>query len=61
MTPQPPAREGLVAGEHLLAQTAQSFTYQKQRLQRGGIRLPEKYVALSSFGQEARYGGYDGR
>ena len=61
VTPERPAREGLVAGEHLFAQTAQSFTYQKERLERGEIRLPEKYVALSSFGQEARYAGYDGR
>lgn len=56
---QPP-REGMTAGEHLFAQTAQSFNYQKARLARGEIALPEKYVGLSSFGQEARYGSYDG-
>jgi hypothetical protein len=50
----------LVAGEHLFAQTAQSFSYQKARLARGEIQLPEKYVALSSFGQEAQYTRYDG-
>ncbi len=50
-----PAREGLVAGEHLFAQTAQSFQYQKKRLDCGEIRLPEKSVGLSSFGQEARH------
>jgi len=49
-----PARPGLVAGEHLYAQTAQSFTYQKQRLARGEIKLPERALGLSSFGQEAR-------
>ena len=49
-----PARDGLVAGEHLFAQTVQSFTYQKKRLARGDITLPEKSVGLSSFGQEAR-------
>ena len=49
-----PAREGLVAGEHLFAQTVQSFTYQKERLAHGEITLPEKSVGLSSFGQEAR-------
>jgi isopenicillin N synthase-like dioxygenase len=49
-----PARGGLVAGEHLFAQTVQSFTYQKERLARGEITLPEKSVGLSSFGQEAR-------
>jgi isopenicillin N synthase-like dioxygenase len=54
VTPARPAREGLVAGEHLFAQTAQSFRYQKERLERGEIRLPEKSVGLSSFGQVAR-------
>ena len=60
VTPERPAREGLVAGEHLFAQTAQSFSYQKARLAKGEIQLPEKYVTLSSFGQEARYTRYDG-
>jgi isopenicillin N synthase-like dioxygenase len=60
VTPERPAREGLIAGEHLFAQTAQSFRYQKGRLERGEIRLPEKYMALSSFGQEARHAGHDG-
>ena len=54
VTPERPARESLVAGEHLFAQTAQSFRYQKERLERGEIRLPEKSVGLSSFGQVAR-------
>jgi isopenicillin N synthase-like dioxygenase len=54
VTPARPAREGLVAGDHLFAQTAQSFRYQKERLERGEIRLPEKSVGLSSFGQVAR-------
>jgi isopenicillin N synthase-like dioxygenase len=54
VTPERPARAGLIAGEHLFAQTAQSFAYQKQRLAAGEIRLPEKHVSLSSFGQEAR-------
>lgn len=49
-----PARPSLVAGEHLFAQTAQSFRYLKERLARGEIRLPEGTVPLSSFGQEAR-------
>jgi len=48
-----PARPGLIAGEHLYAQTVQSFTYQKQRLARGEIQLPERSLKLSSFGQEA--------
>ncbi|MBI1205346.1 MAG: isopenicillin N synthase family oxygenase [Rhodopseudomonas sp.] len=56
VTPARPARAGLIAGEHLFAQTAQSFRYQKERLARGEIQLPETTMALSSFGQEARHG-----
>jgi isopenicillin N synthase-like dioxygenase len=48
-----PARPSLIAGDHLYAQTVQSFTYQKQRLARGEIRLPDRALSLSSFGQEA--------
>lgn len=58
VTPARPARDSLIAGEHLFAQTAQSFRYQKERLARGEIALPEKAMALSSFGQEARHGAY---
>lgn len=60
VTPKRPPREALIAGEHLFAQTAQSFNYQKARLAKGEIQLPDKYVALSSFGQEARYASYEG-
>lgn len=49
-----PARPTLVAGEHLFAQTAQSFRYLQERMARGEIRLPSGAVPLSSFGQEAR-------
>ncbi len=49
-----PARAALVAGEHLFAQTAQSFRYLKDRLARGEIQMPSEAVPLSSFGQEAR-------
>jgi isopenicillin N synthase-like dioxygenase len=49
-----PVRTSLVAGEHLFAQTAQSFRYLKERVARGEIRLPNDAVPLSSFGQEAR-------
>ena len=59
VTQERPAKEGLTAGEHLFAQTAQSFNYLKARLARGEIKLPDSYVPLSSFGQEARYGSYD--
>jgi isopenicillin N synthase-like dioxygenase len=52
-----PARVALRAGEHLFAQTAQSFTYLKQRIAAGELVLPEGSLALSSFGQEARQAG----
>lgn len=48
------ARAPLKAGEHLFAQTMQSFTYLKERRARGEIVLPEGSAPLSSFGQEAR-------
>ncbi|HYQ15018.1 MAG TPA: 2OG-Fe(II) oxygenase family protein [Polyangiaceae bacterium] len=50
-----PARyPALKAGEHLYAQTLQSFGYLKQRLARGELRLPEGARPLSSFGQEGK-------
>jgi isopenicillin N synthase-like dioxygenase len=50
-----PARYPAVkAGEHLYAQTLQSFTYLKQRLSRGELSLPPGARPLSSFGQEGK-------
>ena len=46
-------RSPLVAGEHLFAQTSQSFSYLKARLASGELRLPEGSVGLSSFGRAA--------
>lgn len=55
VTPERPARyPTLVAGDHLLAQTAQTFCYLKKRIAEGSFKLPEKTLGLSSFGQEAR-------
>jgi isopenicillin N synthase-like dioxygenase len=51
--PGRPARPGLVAGEHLFAQTAQSFGYLKRRVAAGEVTLPAGALGLSSFGQEA--------
>lgn len=51
-----PVRTPLIAGEHLFAQTAQTFQYLRKRLERGELKLPEASVALSSFGQQARLG-----
>jgi isopenicillin N synthase-like dioxygenase len=53
---RPPVRPTLVAGEHLFAQTAQSFTYLKNRVADGGLILPEGSLALSSFGHTAPAG-----
>jgi isopenicillin N synthase-like dioxygenase len=53
VTEESPARPSVKSGEHLYAQTLQSFTYQKQRLARGEIKLPNEAAPLSSFGQEA--------
>jgi isopenicillin N synthase-like dioxygenase len=52
-----PERVALRAGEHLFAQTAQSFTYLKRRIAAGELALPEGSLSLSSFGQEARQAG----
>jgi isopenicillin N synthase-like dioxygenase len=42
--------EPLVCGDHLYAQTMQTFAYLKDRLARGELRLPERSKALASFG-----------
>jgi isopenicillin N synthase-like dioxygenase len=55
---RPPAYPAIIAGEHLYAQTAQTFQYLKQRIARGETTLPESSLSLSSFGQEARQSGY---
>jgi isopenicillin N synthase-like dioxygenase len=43
----------IVSGDHLLAQTAQTFSYLKTRVADGTFKLPESTLDLSSFGQEA--------
>lgn len=55
VTPErPPRYPAIKAGEHLYAQTVQSFSYMKERLARGEVRLPQGAQPLSSFGQEGR-------
>ena len=46
-------RPTLRAGEHLFAQTAQSFAYLRNRIDSGELVLPEGSVAMNSFGQQA--------
>lgn len=48
-----PARPPLRAGEHLFAQTAQTFAYLRARIQRGELVLPDGSLGLNTFGQQA--------
>lgn len=50
-----PEAEPIRTGEHLFAQTAQTFRYLKDRAARGEIVLPQGARPVSSFGQEARH------
>jgi isopenicillin N synthase-like dioxygenase len=52
---RPPKYDSIVAGEHLHAQTIQTFRYLRERHDRGELKLPEGSLGLSSFGQEARH------
>lgn len=47
--------EAIRTGEHLFAQTAQTFRYLRQRIARGELTLPDAARPVSSFGQEARH------
>lgn len=51
---QKKGRHTIRTGEHLFAQTAQTFRYLKERAARGDIALPDAAMPVSSFGQEAR-------
>jgi isopenicillin N synthase-like dioxygenase len=44
------------AGEHLLAQTIQSFSYLKREVESGALRLPQGALALASFARERAEG-----
>ncbi|UXA16099.1 isopenicillin N synthase family oxygenase [Mycobacterium sp. SMC-4] len=48
-----PVKPPVIAGEHLFAQTVQSFRYLKHRLARGEVTLPEGAQPLSTFGRKA--------
>jgi len=41
-------------GDHLFAQTAQTFRYLRQRLEDGSLQLPDGTPGLSSFGAASR-------
>ncbi|WP_101946725.1 isopenicillin N synthase family oxygenase [Mycobacterium sp. 3519A] len=46
-------RPALRAGEHLFAQTAQTFAYLRSRVESGELVLPDGSLAVGQFGQEA--------
>ncbi|CAN5465970.1 oxidoreductase [soil metagenome] len=48
-----PMRAPLRAGEHLFAQTAQTFAYLRHRIDSGELVLPEGSLTVNSFGQQA--------
>jgi isopenicillin N synthase-like dioxygenase len=47
-------RTPLVSGEHLFAQTAQTFGYLRDRLRTGELTLPDGALTTGTFGQGAR-------
>lgn len=51
--------DAIRTGEHLFAQTAQTFRYLRDRADRGEIALPQGSRPLSTFGQEARHRNSD--
>jgi hypothetical protein len=53
------ARPTLRAGEHLFAQTAQTFAYLRNRIDAGELVLPEGSMAINQFGQQALQGAVD--
>ncbi|BDX33261.1 oxidoreductase [Mycobacterium antarcticum] len=55
-SPDGPDRSALRAGEHLFAQTAQSFAYLRRRIDSGELVLPEGSLGLNQFGQQALQG-----
>lgn len=42
----------VISGDHLFAQTAQTFRYLRQRLENGSLQLPDGSLDLASFGPE---------
>lgn len=45
----------LKAGDHLLAQTMQTFQYLKRRLASGEMKMPEQALTVGSLGQHGRH------
>jgi len=53
------ARPTLRAGEHLFAQTAQTFAYLRNRIDSGELVLPDGSLGINQFGQQALQGAVD--
>ena len=51
-----PQRPALRAGEHLFAQTAQTFRYLRDRVESGELVLPDGSLQTGQFGQQAIHG-----
>jgi isopenicillin N synthase-like dioxygenase len=49
---QPTIYSGVRCGDHLYAQTIQTFRYLQKRLEKGEIALPDASLGLSSFGHQ---------
>ncbi len=55
-SPDGKERPAVRVGEHLFAQTAQSFAYLRRRIDSGELVLPEGSLELNQFGQQALQG-----
>jgi isopenicillin N synthase-like dioxygenase len=49
---QPTVYSGVRCGDHLYAQTIQTFRYLQKRLEKGEVSLPDASLGLSSFGRQ---------
>jgi isopenicillin N synthase-like dioxygenase len=54
--PEATQRPALKAGEHLFAQTSQTFAYLRNRIDSGELVLPEGSLSPNQFGQQALQG-----
>lgn len=62
LSPDRPSRyEPIVCGEHLYAQTMQTFAYLKIRLANGTLALPKGAKGLSSFGHQPQPSASDSK
>jgi isopenicillin N synthase-like dioxygenase len=50
------SKPALRAGEHLFAQTAQTFAYLRNRIESGELVLPDGSLGINQFGQQALQG-----